>query len=55
MDQPFQCSKFQTVANNIKHFHTVAFRGEAVMMVPEAIRPETLLVDKKILIITSWM
>jgi len=37
------------------HFDTVVFRGEVVLMMPEAIRPETLLVDGKNLIITSWM
>lgn len=30
------------------HFDSVVFRGEAVLMMPEAIRPETLLVDEKI-------
>jgi hypothetical protein len=55
MNQPSYYSKFQTVANNVMHVDTVVFRGEAVLMMPEAIRPETLLVDAKILIITSWM
>jgi len=29
--------------------------GTAVLMMPEVIKPETLLADEKILIITSWM
>jgi hypothetical protein len=55
MNEPSYYSKFQTVANNVMHVDPVIFRGGAVVMMPEAIRPETLLVDGKILIITSWM
>jgi hypothetical protein len=55
MNQPSYYSKFQAIANNVMHVDTVVFRSEAVLMMPETIRPETLLVDEKILIITSWM
>ena len=53
MNLPSNYSKFQTVANIVMHVDTVVFRGEAVLMIPEAIRPEMLLVDEKMLIISS--
>lgn len=47
MNQPSQCSKFQTISNNAVHFDTVVLRSEDVLMMPEAMRPETLLVTAK--------